>query len=187
MADRVGRPSGSDGAAPIDGFIVLGVDPGLERTGYAVLDVGADQVIDAGLVRTDTGRPLAERLREIDTGIREVLADHAVSLVAVEDLYAHYKHPKTAILMGHARGVVLLAAAAKRIDVMSLAATRVKKALTGNGHASKVQMQRAIMTRLGLACEPEPNDVADAMAVALCAARERTDHVAADIEGATSG
>jgi len=186
VADRVGRPSGSDGAARSGGFIVLGVDPGLERTGYAVLDVGADKVIDAGLVRTDTDRPLAERLREIDTGIREVLADHAVSLVAVEDLFAHYKHPKTAILMGHARGVVLLAAACKRIEVMSLAATRVKKALTGNGHASKVQMQRAIMTRLGLAREPEPNDVADAMAVALCAAMERTDHMAANIEGQTS-
>lgn len=187
MAHRVGLPSGSDGAAPSRGAIVLGVDPGLERTGYAVLDVAADNVIDAGLVRTDTDRPLAERLREIDTGIREILSDHAVSLVAVEDLYAHYKHPKTAILMGHARGVVLLAAAARRIEVMSLAATRVKKALTGNGHASKVQMQRAIMSRLGLARQPEPNDVADAMAVALCAAMERKDREAANIEGVTRG
>ncbi len=187
MADGVGRQSGSADVASSDGLIVLGVDPGLERTGYAVLDIGTDKVIDAGLIRTDTDQPLAVRLREIDAGIREVLADYAVSLVAVEDLYAHYKHPRTAILMGHARGVVLLAAAAKRIDVMSLAATRVKKALTGNGHASKVQMQRAIMTRLGLAHVPEPNDVADAMAVALCAATERIDHAAANIEGATSG
>jgi len=186
VADGVARRSDSDGAAQSGGFIVLGVDPGLERTGYAVLDVGADKVIDAGLVRSDTARPLAERLREIDAGIREILADHTVSLVAVEDLFAHYKHPKTAILMGHARGVVLLAAARGRIEVMSLGATRVKKALTGNGHASKVQMQRAIMTRLGLACEPEPNDVADAVAGALCAAMERNDRAAANIEGATS-
>jgi len=148
----------------------LGVDPGLDRTGYAVVDSGRREVRDAGLIRSTVGDLLAVRLCEIDAGLQDVLADHAVDLVAVEDLFAHYKHPRTAILMGHARGVILLAAARRGIEVVSLPATRVKKSLTGNGHASKVQMQRAIMATLNLRRIPEPADVADALAVALCAA-----------------
>ena len=88
--------------------------------------------------------------------------------MAVEQLYAHYNHPRTAILMAHARGAIYLAAAQARIPVASYAATRVKKTLTGSGHAPKRQIQRAIQTELGLDCLPEPHDVADACAVALC-------------------
>ncbi|MFQ5429305.1 MAG: crossover junction endodeoxyribonuclease RuvC [Phycisphaerae bacterium] len=149
--------------------MILGVDPGLDRTGYAVIEMPGRKVLDAGLIRSTETGPLAERLADIDAGLAEVLREHAVDLVAVEDLYAHYKHPRTAILMGHARGVILLAAARRKIDVMSLPATRIKKALTGNGHASKVQMQRAILATLRLSTLPEPADVADALAVALCA------------------
>lgn len=156
---------------------ILGVDPGLDRTGYAVIDTIHDRVLDAGLIRSSSQAPLAERLVEIDKGIQEVLSDHTVHLVAVEDLYAHYKHPRTAILMGHARGVVLLAAARRGIAVLSLPATRIKKSLTGNGHASKIQMQRAIMATLKLNVMPEPADVADALAVALCASIARASDV----------
>jgi crossover junction endodeoxyribonuclease RuvC len=91
-------------------------------------------------------------------------------VVAVEELYAHYKHPRTAILMGHARGVILLSAARLGIEVRSYAATRIKRYLTGNGRATKAQMQRAIQTALGLGTLPEPPDVADAMAIAMCCA-----------------
>ena len=92
----------------------------------------------------------------------------APEVVAVEQLYAHYKHPRTAILMGHARGVLFLAAAEKGLDVVSYSATRVKKTVTGSGRASKEQVQRTIQRELGLAQVPEPPDVADALAVALC-------------------
>jgi crossover junction endodeoxyribonuclease RuvC len=88
--------------------------------------------------------------------------------VAVEQLYAHYDHPRTAILMAHARGVVFLAAAQRGVPVISYNATRIKKTVTGNGRAPKDQVQRAVQRELGLAALPEPPDVADALAAALC-------------------
>lgn len=149
---------------------ILGIDPGLERTGYAVIDASARRVVDAGIVRTDAKLNLARRLADIHAGLVEVLDEHAVSLMAVEDLYAHYKHPRTAILMGHARGTVLLLAAQRGIAVKSLPATLIKKTMTGSGRASKPQIQRAMMATLGLRQMPEPPDVADAMAIGLSAA-----------------
>ncbi|HKQ49631.1 MAG TPA: crossover junction endodeoxyribonuclease RuvC [Phycisphaerae bacterium] len=152
--------------------IILGIDPGLERTGYGVIVAPQGRVLDAGLFRSSTKAPLPERLTELASGLEEVIAEHRPGLVAVEDLYAHYKHPRTAILMGHVRGVLLYLAAKNRIDVLNLPSTRVKRFLTGNGHASKDQMQRAIMTTLSLPRLPEPSDVADALAVAWCATSE---------------
>lgn len=152
------------------GQYILGIDPGLERTGYAVIDATARRVLDAGLVRTDREIGLPRRLAEIHAGLAEVLDEHVIALMAVEDLYAHYKHPRTAILMGHARGAVLLLAAQRGIAVKSLPATLIKKTMTGSGHASKQQIQRAMMATLGLARLPEPADVADAMAIGLSAA-----------------
>jgi crossover junction endodeoxyribonuclease RuvC len=86
--------------------------------------------------------------------------------MAVEQLYAHYKHPRTAILMGHARGTILLAAAQRTIPLTNLASTMVKRTITGNGHASKVQVQRAVAMLCKLSKPPEPPDVADAIAIA---------------------
>jgi crossover junction endodeoxyribonuclease RuvC len=157
---------------------ILGIDPGLDRTGYAVIETSSRQgvrVIDAGIIRTDSQMPLAYRLGEIQQAMDEVLGEHGVALVAVEDLYAHYRHPRTAILMGHARGVILLAAARLTIPVLSLPATNIKKMLTGNGHAGKLQMQRAIVSTFRLRAMPEPPDVADAIAVAWCAGMCRRD------------
>jgi crossover junction endodeoxyribonuclease RuvC len=145
---------------------ILGIDPGLERTGYAVIEIPGVRIADAGLVRSTTSKPLAERLAEIAEGIEEVLSDHDVGLLLVEELFAHYRHPRTAILMGHARGVILQAAARRGIEVAGVSATKIKKALTGNGHAGKRQVQRAVMATLGLDRMPEPADVADALAIA---------------------
>ena len=149
---------------------VLGIDPGLDRTGYAVILMPDSRIVEAGVIRSNAKLPLARRLTELTLGIEEVLSEHKVDLVAVEDLFAHYRHPRTAILMSHARGVVLLAAARRDIEVISLLPTRVKKALTGNGHAGKLQIQRAISATLKLSTLPEPPDVADALAIAWCAA-----------------
>ncbi|HPF39620.1 MAG TPA: crossover junction endodeoxyribonuclease RuvC [Phycisphaerae bacterium] len=157
---------------------ILGIDPGLDRTGYAVIDTRPLRVIDAGVVRSNASVPLERRLVEIDAGLAEILGEHDVDLVAVESLYAHYKHPRTAIMMGHARGVILLAAARAGARVLSLPATKIKKTLTGNGHASKRQMQQAIAHVLNLSEPPEPADVADALAIAICADVAQRDELA---------
>ena len=149
---------------------ILGIDPGLQVCGYAVVDseCGNDKLVEAGVLRIATEPELAERLNQIASDIESVLETFKPDMVAVEELYSHYAHPKTAILMGHARGVILQKSAEIGIEVKSFAATRIKKSLTGNGRASKTQMQRAIQTVLGLSAPPEPNDVADAIAAALC-------------------
>lgn len=172
MAHRIGASG-----APIRR--ILGIDPGLDRTGYAVIETHPLRAIDAGVVRSASSMSLDRRLVEIDTGLSDILGEHDVDLVAVESLYAHYKHPRTAILMGHARGVILLAAARAAVPVVSLPATKIKKVLTGNGHASKRQMQQAIAHVLGLSEPPEPADVADALAIAVCAQITQRDEAAA--------
>ncbi len=152
--------------------VVCGIDPGLAVTGYAVVQTHGERmtVIDSGVCRFDRTLPLSERLVDVDRDITSVLTEHRPSTVAVEGLYAHYKHPRTAILMGHARGVILVAAARLGINVRSYAATQIKRYLTGNGLATKAQVQRAIQTTLGLSALPEPPDVADAFAIAICCA-----------------
>ena len=161
----------TNGAAPPRR--VLGIDPGLQVTGYAVLEARPlrPHVCEAGVVKTTEGRKttdLAPRLRSLYDGIVEIIEQYAPQAVAVEQLFAHYKHPRTAILMAHARGVIFLAAAQKDLPVESYAASRIKKTITGHGRATKDQVQRAITTELGLPKLPEPNDVADALAAALC-------------------
>jgi crossover junction endodeoxyribonuclease RuvC len=149
---------------------ILGVDPGLNVTGYAVLaiEAPAPRLCEAGVIRTTPRASLAVRVAEIYQGLREVVASLAPNVMALEQLFSVYKHPRTAILMGHARGVICLAAAEVGIPVVHYAATRVKKALTGNGRAPKAQMQRAVCNELRLDRLPEPHDVADALAIALC-------------------
>ncbi|MGD9636642.1 MAG: crossover junction endodeoxyribonuclease RuvC [Pirellulales bacterium] len=149
---------------------VLGIDPGLNTTGYGVLDfIGRQpQLIEAGVVRGKQNASLAERVAEIHSGVAEVIKSLQPEVLAIEELYSHYDRPTTAILMGHARGVILLAAAQANIPMHSYPSTQIKKTLTGNGHAAKWQMQAAIRQELGLAADPEPPDVADALAIALC-------------------
>lgn len=151
------------------GNTILGIDPALGTTGYGIIRSQGNQLhlVDAGVVRCRRDRPLEARLRELYSGIAEILAEHNPRHVAIEQLYSHYDRPTTAILMGHARGVILLAAAQAGLTVTSYAATHIKKTLTGNGRASKNQMQFAVMHQLGLAKPPEPADVADALAIAL--------------------
>jgi len=152
---------------------ILGIDPGLQITGYGVIEgsSSAPKVCEAGVVSTtdeSDASDLAQRVRSLYEGILEVIDQFHPQSVAVEQLYAHYEHPRTAILMGHARGVIFLAAAQRDLPVVSYNATRIKKSITGNGRASKEQVQRTIQRELGLVQLPEPPDVADALAVALC-------------------
>lgn len=149
---------------------ILGVDPGLNITGYGVLEVSRTsvRVCEAGVVRGRTKTSIGARLAEIHAGMADVIASLKPEAMAVEQLYAHYKHPRTAILMGHARGVICLAAEQASVPIISYSATQIKKVLTGNGHAPKSQMQLAIRRELSLTEVPEPADVADALAIALC-------------------
>lgn len=149
---------------------VLGIDPGLNTTGYAVLEVaaGGPRVCEAGVVRGKTRGSLTARLVEIHQGVAEVIEALKPTVVSLEQLYSHYKQPRVAILMGHARGVICLAAAQAGIPVVHYNATQVKKTLTNNGRATKPQMQRAVQLELKLAKLPEPHDVGDALAIALC-------------------
>ena len=149
---------------------VLGVDPGLNTTGYGVVEVRGDQLelCEAGVVRSRAASPLEERLHDIFVGVAEVVASLAPEVMSLEQLYSHYQRPTTAILMGHARGAICLAAAQAQIPVEHYAATQIKKTLTGNGRAPKWQIQLAIQRELALHSTPEPADVADALAIALC-------------------
>ena len=148
---------------------ILGIDPGLHVTGYGMIEGrnGRPHVCEAGIVRAD-GKDMAARVLFLYNGIVEVIEEFGPEVVAVEQLYAHYQHPRTAILMAHARGVVLLAASQRDLPLVSYNATRIKKTVTGNGRASKDQVQRTIQRELALMKIPEPPDVADALAVALC-------------------
>src|SRR5207253_8577027 len=125
---------------------ILGVDPGLNITGYAVLEkrLGRLKLIEAGMIRGRTRGDLAARLQEIHDGIRDVIGSFAPAVLAIEELYLHYERPRTAILMGHARGVICLAATQAGIPVRSYASTQVKRMLTGNVRAPKNQMHQAI-------------------------------------------
>ncbi|MBN2128458.1 MAG: crossover junction endodeoxyribonuclease RuvC [Sedimentisphaerales bacterium] len=151
---------------------VLGIDPGLQVCGYACLETDGSRevIVEAGVFRTTAELPLEAKLHQIAGDIEAVLRKFAPDVVAVEELYSHYAHPKTAILMGHARGVILQKSAATGVEVKSFSATRIKKSLTGNGRASKEQVQRTMQTILALPEVPKPPDVADAMAAALCCA-----------------
>lgn len=149
---------------------ILGIDPGLNTTGYGVLDAGPEGVrlVEGGVVRGgDARKSLAHRVGEIHAGVADVIASLQPDCLAIEELYSHYERPKTAILMGHARGVIVLAAAQADLPVSHYAATQIKKTLTGAGRAPKEQVQLAIARELGLAAPPEPPDVADALAIAL--------------------
>ncbi len=154
---------------------ILGIDPGLNVCGYACLETGnqPEKLIEAGVVRTDPAWPIERKLNHIAQDIASLLLSLTPDVVAVEQLYSHYAHPRTAILMGHARGVILQKCAEADLRVRSFSATRIKKSITGNGRASKQQVQRTIQTVLSLPSLPEPADVADAIAAALCCANFR--------------
>jgi crossover junction endodeoxyribonuclease RuvC len=152
---------------------ILGVDPGLRLTGYGVVDYHPfrPKLVDGGVIRLDPKASLADRLVELETELDALIGEHKPEAVAVEQLYSHYAHPRTAILMGHARGVILLTARRRGVRVEQFAANRIKQSLTGHGHASKEQMQRAVQSLWNLPEPPDPPDVADALAIALCCGR----------------
>jgi crossover junction endodeoxyribonuclease RuvC len=148
----------------------LGIDPGLNRTGYAVLERGPRGPIlrEGGVIRSTQKLSLSQRVLEIGQGVREVLEQYQPAVMAIEQVFSTVQYPKTALLMAHARGAILFAAAERNAQVVHYTARQIKKLLTGSGKASKDQVQHAIRNELHLKDVLEPNDVADAVAVALC-------------------
>ena len=146
---------------------ILGIDPGLGATGYGIIEDKAFKVIEAGVIRTKADAPIQERIKKIFDGISEVIEERGPKVLVLEKIYSHYKHPTTAILMGHARAMACLVCGKFNIKLVNYPSTRIKKAVTGNGHASKEQVQRMVQNFLKLKEPPEPVDVSDALAMAL--------------------
>ena len=148
---------------------MLGVDPGLVGTGWALLEPGvaAPLVIDAGVIETAAALPLAARVHAIYDAIGRVLDKLSPDLMVLEDLYSEYRFPRTALLMAHARGVVCLAARQRGIEIVTLAPAEVKRAVAANGAASKEQVQHCVQRLFRLRELPRPSHVADALALAF--------------------
>jgi len=151
-------------------MIILGIDPGLQITGYGILKSNGYEigVIEAGIIKTNLKDSFENKLGEIFSEIGKIIKQYRPDYVAIEELYSHYAHPKTAIIMGHARGTVFLQASQSGTPIVSYASTRIKKSLTGNGRASKSQMRKMIKSTLGLRDELFSPDTADALAAAIC-------------------
>ena len=167
---RQGSGSPSHAASPSASGCYVGIDPGLNRTGYAVLERSCSGPVlrEGGVIRSTQRLSLAERVYEIGSGVREVLEDFQPDVLAIEQVFSLGRNPKSALLMAHARGAILMMAAERSVPIVHYTPTQVKRLLTGNGRAPKEQIQQAIKNELGLDRILEPNDVADAFAVALC-------------------
>lgn len=157
---------------------ILGIDPGLRVAGYACIEGTADRpaIIEAGVIRLVRGSPtpsVPDRLFELERDFEDLLDRVEPDIMAVEGLFSHPDHPSTMLSTAHARGVMLLGARRRRMQIAEYKPAIVKNAVAGSGQAKKGEMQRAVQSRFSLAEPPSPPDVADALAVALCAMQRR--------------
>jgi crossover junction endodeoxyribonuclease RuvC len=149
-------------------MFVLGIDPGLSITGYGLVEGShPPRAHRAGVIRTDKDLPTSQRLAELHDGLTEVIADTSPDVIAIETVFTN-RNLQTAISVGRASGVALLAAAQAGIPVFEYVPTAVKAAVTGDGSANKKQVQQMIARLLRLSTPPRPADSADALAIALC-------------------
>ncbi len=155
--------------APGATWLILGIDPGLAATGYAVIDIAEPHAAPRALgeVRTRSAEPLGQRLRAIHGGIAEVVAQHRPAMVSVETLFARV-NVKTVLQMAQARGVALLAATAHGADLFEYSPAEIKKLVTGSGRAGKDQMMAMVRALVALPDDPLSEHAADALAAALC-------------------
>ncbi|MGH7618764.1 MAG: crossover junction endodeoxyribonuclease RuvC [Gemmatimonadaceae bacterium] len=150
-------------------MIVLGIDPGTATTGYGVVKgdgLGSVSLVECGVIRTRARDPLPARLREIYEGVSELLARHKPDVLSVEDVF-YAKNVRTTVVLGHARGVVLLAGEQAGVDVHEIPPAEIKKAVVGRGAATKEQVQFMVTRLLRLKSAPQPADAADGVAAAL--------------------
>ncbi|MDO8501243.1 MAG: crossover junction endodeoxyribonuclease RuvC [Gemmatimonadaceae bacterium] len=150
-------------------MIVLGIDPGTAVTGYGVVEgerMTPPRLVECGIIRTRPRESLASRLQEIHSGITELIQRHRPDAMAIEDVF-YARNVRTTIVLGHARGVILLAAANAKLEIAEYPPAEIKKAVTGTGAATKEQVQFMVMRLLRLKTSPQPADASDGVAAAL--------------------
>jgi crossover junction endodeoxyribonuclease RuvC len=150
-------------------MVIIGVDPGFAITGYGVLEYTGNKfrVIDVGVISTEAGLELSDRLLAISNGLDKLISKYNPEAMAVEELFFN-TNVKTAIKVGHGRGVALLSAARAGIKVYEYTPLQVKQSVVGYGRAKKEQIQQMVKVLLNLDKIPKPDDAADALAVAIC-------------------
>jgi crossover junction endodeoxyribonuclease RuvC len=148
---------------------ILGVDPGLNITGYGLINSqhGSLRLIEAGIIRTKASDDISRRLNKIYQGMLKLVKERRPEVLVLEKLYAHWRHPTTAYILGQARGVICLVCAQMNIELSEYGATRINKAIIGRGNAAKHQIQMMVASVLGISSLIEPPDVADALALAI--------------------
>jgi crossover junction endodeoxyribonuclease RuvC len=157
-------------ALKVSDELILGIDPGTAITGYGVVAKkggNAVSLVECGVVRTSSREPLPVRIREIYEEVAALIARHAPSVVVVEDVFLG-KNVQSALKLGHARGAILLAAALREIPIAEYSPREIKKAVVGNGNATKDQVGFMVQQQLRLKEPPSPADAADGVAAALC-------------------
>lgn len=148
---------------------ILGIDPGIAIVGYGVVDKEGNsyKTIAYDAVTTRAHTPLPERLEKVYNGVNEIIKTYKPDAMSIEELFFN-NNAKTALVVGQARGVIILAAMQNNIPVYEYTPLQVKQALTGYGRAGKTQIQQMMKSMLGLSEIPKPDDVADALAIAVC-------------------
>ncbi len=146
----------------------MGIDPGTRVLGYGVIDGSGSRIshVDSGVISTNPGIPLPERLKKIYDGLLLVIDRHHPEVLSIEDLFYH-RNVKSALSLGHARGVAMLAGTNRGLEVFEYSATAIKTAVVGYGRAEKGQIQQMVKVLLNLSAVPQP-DAADALAAAIC-------------------
>lgn len=151
-------------------MLILGIDPGLNTTGYGIIQTSQGNIkfIEAGFIKTSAKNNTETRLVKIYQDLTNIVEKYKVDAIVLEKLYAHYKHPLTACLLGHARGIICLVSAQNNIKLFEYSATRTKKAILGKGNASKLQIQHMVLSTLGLKDKEKISlDITDALSLAI--------------------
>jgi crossover junction endodeoxyribonuclease RuvC len=148
---------------------ILGIDPGIEITGYGLIEAASGHIklIRTGTIKTDRRRRLGERLKKIYKELTEIIGQYRPKILVLERPYSHYRHPTTTIVMGCVRGIIYLASSQNNIPIEDFPPTRIKKAISGRGDASKEQVQKMVGYLLNLKEPPGQEDVADALAISI--------------------
>lgn len=150
-------------------MIIMGIDPGFAITGYGIVKYEGNKFspLEYGAVLTKAATPFAQRLLQLDEELTAVIEKYKPEAISVEELFFN-KNIKTAIMAAHGRGIALAAAARSGAEVFEYTPLQVKQAVVGYGRAEKAQVQQMVKVILNLPCIPKPDDVADALAVAVC-------------------
>jgi crossover junction endodeoxyribonuclease RuvC len=148
---------------------ILGIDPGLRATGYGCIehDRSTVRLLETGTLMPRENDLMQNRIHKIYSLLGEIIDQHKPDILVLEKLYAHYKHPTTASILGHVRGVICLLCAQKNLALAEHSVKRIRKALTGNGNASKIQTQRVVAHAFGIDERKLTLDASDALAMAL--------------------